>query len=231
MRMKLLFSFLVCTILLYSCADEPVIADEGNSVITPDTSTVQETPEYYTLPAYSPSGNVHAVIEIPAGTNHKIEYDHDNNSFPVDQKYGQDRVIDFLPYPGNYGFIPSSYMDPKRGGDGDALDILVLSESVETATVMEVVPIAIIGLMDGGEIDNKIVAIPADESLRIIDAATYEELARDYPAVLTMIQNWFVNYKGPGEMEFRGWSNGEAAMADIRKWVDGYVEPLEPDAE
>ena len=76
------------------------------------------------------------VVEIPAGTNHKIEYDPSTDSFENDKKDGKDRVISFLPYPGNYGFIPSTLMNKDRGGDGDALDILVIGESEPTGTVL-----------------------------------------------------------------------------------------------
>ena len=76
------------------------------------------------------------IVEIPAGTNQKIEFDYNDGTFKVDQIDGKDRVIDFLPYPGNYGFIPNTLMDKERGGDGDALDILVIGESVATGTAL-----------------------------------------------------------------------------------------------
>ena len=63
---------------------------------------------------------VQVVVEIPAGTNQKIEFDYKDGTFKVDQIDGKDRVIDFLPYPGNYGFVPGTLMDKERGGDGDA---------------------------------------------------------------------------------------------------------------
>ena len=84
--------------------------------------------DFENLPTYTEQG-INVVVEIPAGTNHKIEFDKKNKKFVVDQKNGKDRIIDFLPYPGNYGFIPSTYMDPAVGGDGDALDVLVIGES------------------------------------------------------------------------------------------------------
>ena len=93
--------------------------------------------DFQYLPTYTEQG-INVVVEIPAGTNHKIEYDKENKEFVVDQKNGKDRIIDFLPYPGNYGFIPSTYMDPAIGGDGDALDVLVIGESVPTGTVIPV---------------------------------------------------------------------------------------------
>ncbi|WP_299127939.1 inorganic diphosphatase [uncultured Winogradskyella sp.] len=72
---------------------------------------------YYSISAYSKDGAVNAVIEIPAGSNVKKEYDPSANTFYVDQENGKDRVINFLPYIGNYGFIPSTYSDPKKEGN------------------------------------------------------------------------------------------------------------------
>ena len=84
-------------------------------------SSCKNEMEYKSIPAQTEAG-VMAVIEIPAGTNRKIEYNQDLARFEIDVKDGKERIIDFLPYPGNYGFIPSTHMDPARGGDGDALD-------------------------------------------------------------------------------------------------------------
>ena len=101
-------------------------------------------------------GNFNAVIEIPAGTNKKIEFNNSTQAFEVDKNNGKDRVIQFLPYIGNYGYIPSTYSNPNQGGDGDALDVLVISESVKTGSIIEIIPIAVLKLLDEGEIDYKI---------------------------------------------------------------------------
>lgn len=80
------------------------------------------------------------VIEIPAGTNKKNEFNKEKKTFEVDQKHGKDRVVEFLPYNGNYAFFTSTYSNIKLGGDGDALDVLVMSESVSTRAVIEFIP-------------------------------------------------------------------------------------------
>lgn len=175
--------------------------------------------DYHTIPTFSPDQYVQAVIEIPAGSNHKIEYNKTAHAFEVEERNGRPRVINFLPYPGNYGFIPSTYMDPAKGGDGDALDVLVLAEAVPTKSVIEIIPIALLALMDGGEIDNKIIAVPADLEKQIIKVSTLAELEAQYPAARELISEWFLNYKGPGKMELTGWEDEQAAMADIQKWL------------
>ena len=170
----------------------------------------------YALPAFSAQNTVHAVIEIPAGTNKKFEYNPDRGNFFVDQRDGKDRIIHFLPYPGNYGFIPSTRMDPEAGGDGDALDILVLSESVPTGTLLEVIPIAALMLIDEGEEDTKIIAVPAEPKNRTIQATTFADFTVNYPMARKMIEDWMLNYDGMGHAISRGWKDENIARQIIQ---------------
>jgi len=184
-----------------------------------DSKTATPEADVETLPVETVAGSINVVIEIPAGTNHKIEYNKSTETFEVDTLGGKKRVIDFLPYPGNYGFIPSTYMAPEQGGDGDALDVLVISESVPTGTVMAVLPIAALQLRDDGALDTKIIAIPADSTKRVIAATTFEDWLIDYDAAKYMVEQWFLNYKGLGEVEFLGWRNQTQALEEIEKWT------------
>ncbi len=161
---------------------------------------------------------INAIIEIPAGTNQKVEFNYTTKKFEVDQVNGKDRVINFLPYPGNYGFIPSTLMDKERGGDGDALDILVIAESLPTGTAIEVIPIAALELLDGGEVDTKLIAIPVDSTLRVIQATNFEDFMIDYNIAQTIIRDWFLNYKGLGKVEMIAWKDEKFAMSEIKKW-------------
>jgi len=175
--------------------------------------------DYNNVSLYSENNNVQAVIEIPAGTNHKIEFNKKDLQFEVDQRNGKDRVINFLPYLGNYGFIPSTYSNPKKGGDGDALDILVLSESLDTGTIIEVTPIAVLKLIDNGELDYKIIAVPTNVAQQIIKATNYEQLTKNYPKVKQMIALWFLSYDKGESASVDGWGNETDAINDIKKWA------------
>lgn len=179
----------------------------------------QSTINYGSLATFSENGNLQIVVEIPAGTNKKLEYNYVTNTFPVDIKDGTERIINFLPYPGNYGFIPSTMMDRVRGGDGDALDVLVLSQHSATQTILEVIPIALLNLIDNGEIDSKIIAVPINPNHRVISAATYSQLQSEHPNVQRLIELWFTSYKGSGIVEFNGWGNELSAKAEIEKWL------------
>lgn len=191
---KAFIIFLLITVLLQGC---------GN------------TKSYYTLPAKVSNSTFNAVIEIPAGTNKKYEYDPIRRKFIIDVVNGEERVIDFLPYPGNYGFIPSTLSKIDTGGDGDALDILVVSESLSVGTVLEVLPIAILKLIDDGEKDYKIIAVPYDKSKRILEAANYDALVSGYPKLIEIIGLWFLNYNPNDTSSIAGWGDETAALKEI----------------
>ena len=152
-----------------------------------------------------------ARIEIPAGTNEKYEYNKVNKEFECELINGEKRIINYLPYLGNYGFLENTFMNPLHGGDGDALDVLVISESKKQGSSVCVKPIAILKLKDNGKEDHKIIAIPEKTNLSFIN----DSLPKSAKEIL---KNWFCNYKGPNQMEFISWGNKEEALSEINKW-------------
>lgn len=175
--------------------------------------------DYYHLPAFDEENRLQAVIEIPAGTNLKNEYRPERNRFLPDSLNGQLRYVDFLPYPANYGFIPSTKMSESEGGDGDALDVLVIAESLPLRTVLPVIPIATLRLSDDGELDTKIIAVPADPSRQVIQATNYQDFAIRYDAARQIIEQWFLSYKGVGRTKLLGWNDEKYALREIRRWA------------
>ena len=163
------------------------------------------------------NGGLNVIVEIPAGTNHKIEY-HEPDGFQNDTLDGDQRIINFLPYPGNYGFVPSTLMDAARGGDGDPLDVLVISESVPTGTKLTVKPIGALLLRDRGEIDTKIIAVPQDSSLRVFNVADFTDFSLTQDAAKNIIEQWFLNYKGPRKTELLRWEDEGYAWREVEKW-------------
>jgi len=170
------------------------------------------------LPTFSAQGNLQAVIEIPAGTNHKFEYNKQLLKFEQDIRDGKPRMVRFLPYPVNYGFIPSTRMDKDRAGDGDPLDVLLLAESLPTGTVIEVQPIGLLKLKDTGELDHKVLAIPVDPALRIIDATDWDSFQLNYSAIRHILETFFLYYDGLGTMLLMGWGDAAEAQQEVAKW-------------
>ncbi len=171
--------------------------------------------EYASLPTYTSNKQLQAVIETPAGSNHKLVYNAGKKEFVNDKDAGQDRVIGFLPYPANLGFIPSTEIDR----EGKGLEILVLSERMETGTVAEVTPIGLIQLETDGELQHIVVAVPARPSERQIEATNYRGLSVDYPAVKTILQHWFANYNPTANTRFVGWRDEKFADKEIQRWM------------
>ena len=108
-----------------------------------DISPEEITPDRFT-----------AVIEIPKGSSCKYELDKKTGLLRLDRV-----LYTATHYPANYGFIPRTYAD-----DGDPLDVLVLcAEQIFPLTLVEVYPIGVMRMIDGGKIDDKIIAIPLSD--------------------------------------------------------------------
>ena len=108
-----------------------------------DIDPAEITPEKFT-----------GVIEIPKGSKCKYE---------MDKKTGICRLDRILytatHYPANYGFIPRTFAD-----DGDPLDVLVLcSEPIYPMTLIDVSPVGVVRMLDGGKMDDKIIAVPKSD--------------------------------------------------------------------
>ena len=169
------------------------------------------------VPTFSTNNTVNVVVEIPAGTNAKVEYNKELKKLKVDQQDGKDRIIEYLPYPGNYGFIPSTYSDPSKGGDGDPLDALVISSSLLSGSVVETIPIAILKLTDNCEQDYKVICIPSGKKLQTVAASTFTEFTEKYPDALKIIELWFSNYDTTDTVTIEGWGDEKEALAEINK--------------
>lgn len=168
-------------------------------------------------PTFSEENIVNCIIEIPAGSSKKIEINKDSNIFEVDLRQGKERIINYLPYPANYGFIASTLSDKKTGGDGDALDVMVLCETLPTGTVVEVIPIGMLNLFDNGEYDYKVIGIPADAKLQTMQAGSLAEFDKKYPKALELLATWFQNYDPVDIVRVDGWADEMGAMQEIKK--------------
>ena len=185
--MKNIFSFFLISIILYGCE----LQQKKNPIKF--------------------SSSLNAIIEIPAGTNIKYEYNYDSQNFEANIVDGQKRIINYLPYPGNYGFIENTFMDTSLGGDGDALDILVICEALPQGRKINIEPIGILKLMDDGEEDHKIIAIPNNNQESFMSDSIPK-------SVKIILKTWFSNYKGFGEMQFVSWGDKKQALNEIKKW-------------
>ena len=137
-------------------------------------------------------------IEIPAGTKQKWEFNDKTGEMEKDYKDGKERIIQFLPYPGNYGFIPET-----QAGDGDPIDVIDLDEAEKRGELKEVRIIGALNFEDKKEEDIKFIGVSPNGTFGHIQSI--EQLLLKKPAVLEIIKSWFLNYKKPGKMVFYGY--------------------------
>ena len=95
-----------------------------------------------------------ALIEIPRGGKAKYELDKETGLLRLDRILYTSTV-----YPANYGFIPRTLAD-----DGAKLEVLVLcNDSIIPMTLVTCKPIGVIKMIDGGDLDEKIIAVPVTD--------------------------------------------------------------------
>ena len=152
------------------------------------------------------NGNIRVVIEISTGTNEKFEVEKKTGRLKLETiNDGEPRLINYLPYPFNYGMVPRTLLPKNLGGDGDPLDVFVLGKPIERGTVVECKLIGVLKLLDRGEKDDKLIAVSADS--RFYNVNNLEQLEETFPGVLEISKIWFSNYKGKRKMKFMGFDN------------------------
>ena len=134
-------------------------------------------------------------VEIPAGTKQKWEVSKQNGILEWEKKKGKKRVIKFLPYPGNYGFIPQTH-----GDDADALDVIDLDESVERGTIKNIRIIGGLYFEDKKKEDIKFIGVDPNGTFGSIK--TIQELLLNKSSILEILRTWFESYKKSGKMIF-----------------------------
>ena len=156
-------------------------------------------------------GNIYQIlVEIPTGSRQKWEVGHKSGHIEWEFKNGKPREVKFLGYPGNYGFIPQTL-----SGDGDALDIIVLSESAKRGDILKVKVIGMLKLLDKGEHDNKVIAVTDDGAFKKIN--TLKKMLLKKPNVIPIIRSWFEGYKDPGKMVFIGYGSRKKTIEYIEE--------------
>lgn len=152
-----------------------------------------------------------AIIEVPKGSQIKYELDKRSGLVRVDRI-----LYSAVHYPANYGFIPKTYCD-----DNDPLDILVLGqESVVPLCIMRARPIGVMKMIDGGEADDKIIAIHEDDP----QYNCYHHINELPPHTLKTLKRFFEDYKilENKEVKIESFLGPEDAKSIIQKALKYY---------
>ena len=151
-----------------------------------------------------------AIIEIPAGTLDKFELNKKSNEIEHEHKDGAPRVVQYLAYPANYGYIPNTLLAKEDGGDGDPLDVFVLGAAVEREAKLDIKIIGALKLLDRGEQDDKLIAVTRETPFW--EVTSMSQLNAEFPGVGSILDTWLTNYKGIDKMESQGFIEREAAL-------------------
>ena len=154
---------------------------------------------------------VNAIIEIPKGSKAKYEIDKDSGLLKLDRV-----LFSSVMYPANYGFIPQTLDE-----DVDELDALIITnEPLPTGVFLEARIIGVMKFNDDGEVDDKVVVVPADDRHT---GNTYTSL-NDLPKqLLDQIEFHFNHYKDlkkPGTTTVTGWGDVEEAKHVIHEAIE-----------
>jgi inorganic pyrophosphatase len=150
------------------------------------------------------------VVEVPRWTNAKMEINKQLKMNPLvqDIKNGKPRFVhNVFPYHGylwNYGALPQTWEDPnhvdedtKTKGDNDPLDVCEIGTNVHaTGSIVPVKIVGVLGLIDEGETDWKLIGIDIRDKLasQINDI---DDVEKHFPGLLNATRRWFKYYKVP----------------------------------
>lgn len=151
----------------------------------------------------------YAVTEIPTGGIIKYETDA-KTGFIVADRFQSMPVA----YPANYGSLTQSL-----AGDGDPLDVVFYTRApMAPGTLIKLRAIGVLKMIDGGEKDDKIIAVPASK----IDP-TYDDIKTisDLPKIEQQrLEAFFRVYKelpeGRKKVELAGFNDAAVAKQEIK---------------
>ena len=174
--------------------------------------------------SFNDDETINVVVEIPAGDNQKWEVSKVDGTIRREFSNNSFRTIKYLPYVANYGFIPQTLESKSNGGDGDPIDVILLGEKIDRGEVIKAKILGIMLMMDSGEIDNKVIAVPLNSKIFIpSNLENLDDLKKNYPGVLEILEIWFSNYKAPGQVEIRGYDKKSKAV----KIIEASKKPYE----
>ena len=160
------------------------------------------------------NGELNVVIEIPTGSNHKIEWDREHACFMLDRV----EPIAFAK-PCNYGFIPQTLDE-----DGDELDVLMITDQPLTTGIwMKAKILGVMKFVDGGEVDDKIICVPADDRNNGDKYNTLEDLPRQTLEQIKFHFNHYKDLKKPGTTEVKAFEDAKSAKKVVADSIERYL--------
>lgn len=169
---------------------------------------------YHDIPAGS-KDEMNVIVEIPKGSSNKYEIDKATGLIALDRAN-----YSAAPYPCEYGFVPQTLWD-----DGDALDVLILATyPILPGILVRARPVAIMEMIDDGENDFKIIAVPVDDK-RWDDVQDISDINEH---TLKELKHFFETYKElkgkENEVVINGFKGKKEAQSAFEKGYKAYVD-------
>ncbi len=161
------------------------------------------------------NGIINVVVEIPTGSNHKIEWNRELACFQLDRVEPA-----IFAKPCNYGFIPQTLDE-----DGDELDALIITdEPLTTGIFLEAKVIGVMKFVDDDEVDDKIVVVPADDRHNGNAINSLDDLPEQLIQQLEFHFNHYKDLKKAGTTVVKSWEDATSAKEviyeSIQRWKD-----------
>ena len=174
----------------------------------------------HVLPAFADEAELrlNAIIEVNSMTINKYELITESGQLKLD------RVgYSSLAYPFAYGCIPRTWDE-----DGDPLDIEIVNvtEPLVPGSLVEARIIGIMTFDDGGEVDDKVIAVLADDK-RVDHITSYEQLGEQWVKETRYYWEHYKDLKKPGTCHVNGFYGVEEAVRIVRACEARYKDDIE----
>jgi inorganic pyrophosphatase len=159
------------------------------------------------------NGEVNTVIEIPKGSTLKVEWDRKRAAFVLDRVEPA-----IFAKPVNYGFIPGTIDE-----DGDELDTLVVTdEPIQTGVWLKARVVGILNFEDDGEMDYKVVCVPADDRQTGDSVKGLDDLGERWKQQIAHHFTHYKDLKKPGSTKVLGWGDSNDAKKIIAECIERF---------
>lgn len=147
---------------------------------------------------------INVIIEIQKGSKNKYEIDKSTGMIKLDRVMHTSQD-----YPFDYGYVPQTHWY-----DNDPLDVVVLTTyPLMPGILVEVRPVAVVRMVDDGERDEKIIAVPKGDPR----FAHVKDLGNVNVHTIKEIEHFFITYKKlqNKEVAINGIEGADAAKACV----------------
>lgn len=156
---------------------------------------------------------MNVIVEINKGSKNKYEIDKETGLIALDRVMHSSQDFPF-----DYGFVPQTLWH-----DNDPLDVVILTTyPLVPGLLVRVRPVAIMNMIDSGDADDKIIAVPTDDP-RWKDTVDLKDIN---PHTLKEIEHFYSTYKKlqNKEVTVNGFKDSQSAKSAFAEGVELYTK-------